>query len=53
MSDLDSSIADSRPTGVFTILEPQDQEISEYFVVQERRGTDFEASKIVKGSSGD
>ena len=30
----------------------QDQEIGEFYVVQERRTTDFEAPKMWKGSSG-
>ena len=34
------------PTNPFTILEPQDQEIGELYVVQERRATDFEAPKL-------
>ena len=40
------------PTEPFTILEPYDQEIGELYLVQERRVTDFEASKLRKGSSG-
>ena len=32
------------PTNPFTILELSDQEIGEFYVVQERRATDFEAS---------
>ena len=35
-----------RPTNLFTILEPQDQEICEFCVVQKRRATDFDASKL-------
>ena len=34
------------PTNPFPILEPQDQEISEYYVVLECRATDFEAPKL-------
>ena len=34
-----------------TNLEPQDQEIGEIYVVQERRETDFEAPKLLKASS--
>ena len=34
------------PTNPFPILEPQDQEISEYYVVQECRASDFEAPKL-------
>ena len=34
------------PTGTFTILEPQDQEISEFYVVQECRTAAFEAPKL-------
>ena len=34
------------PTNIFPILEPQDQEIGEFYVVQERRATDFEAPKL-------
>ena len=33
-------------TGPFTILQPQDQEIGEFYSVQERRSTDFEAPKL-------
>ena len=40
------------PTNPFTILEPRDQEIGEFYLVQERRATDFEAPKLGKGSSG-
>ena len=32
------------PTGPFTIIDPLDQEISEFNDVQERRAADFEAS---------
>ena len=42
----------SFPTSLFPILEPQDQGIAEFYVVQERRATDFEASKLWDGSSG-
>ena len=34
------------PTEHFTILEPRDQEIDEFYAVQERRATDFEAQKL-------
>ena len=40
------------PTDIFTIPEPQDQEIGEFFVVQERRATDYEAPKLWKGRLG-
>ena len=40
------------PTNRFTILEARDQEIDEFYFVQERRPTDFEAPKLGKGSSG-
>ena len=40
------------PTNPFTILEHSDQEIGEFYVVQERRATDFEALKMWKGRSG-
>ena len=40
------------PTNPFTFLEPRDQEIDEFYLVQERRATDFEAPKLGKGSSG-
>ena len=40
------------PTNLFTISELQDQKIVEFYVVQKRRATDFEASKLWKGSSG-
>ena len=39
------------PTGPFTVFEPQDQEVGKFYVVQERRTTDFEASKLWKGRS--
>ena len=35
----------------FTNLEPQDQEIGEFYVVQKRQSTDFEARKLRKGRS--
>ena len=35
-----------RPTGPSTILEPEDQEIGEFYAAQERRATDFKASKL-------
>ena len=38
-------------TGPFTILEPDDQEISELYVVQDRHTSDFEALKLGKGRS--
>ena len=34
------------PTTPFTILEPRDQEISEFYVVQECRAPDFEAPNL-------
>ena len=37
------------PTGPFTILELEDQEIREFYEVQERRSKDFEAPKLWKG----
>ena len=40
------------PTDPFTILELHDQDIGEFYVVQEGRMTDFEASKLRKGRSG-
>ena len=33
------------PTDPFTILDPQNQEINEFYIVQERRTTDFKALK--------
>ena len=39
----------SLPTGPFTIFEPYDQEIGDFYVAQKRRRTDFEASKLRKG----
>ena len=39
------------PTNPFTIAEPHDQEISEFYVVEEHRVTDFEPPKLWKGSS--
>ena len=40
------------PTDPFTISEPRDQEIVDFYVVQDRRTTDFEAQKLRKGRSG-
>ena len=34
-------------TGPFTITDPQDQEIGKFYVVRERRMTDFEASNCI------
>ena len=34
------------------LLKPRDQEISEFYVVQKRRTTDYLRSKIVKESVG-
>ena len=34
------------PTNPFTIFEPQDQEINEFYVDQKRHSRDFEASKL-------
>ena len=39
------------PTSPFTILEPQNPWIDEFYIVQERRVTDFKALKLWKGSS--
>ena len=36
----------SYPTDTFAISEPHDQEIGDFYVVQERRTTDFEAQKL-------
>ena len=41
-----SNLSASCPTNPFTISEPQDQEIVEFYVVQERRATDFVAPKL-------
>ena len=43
----------SRPTGPLTMLKPQHQEISEFYVVLGRRATDFQATKLRKGQSGE
>ena len=40
------------PNGPFTILEPQDQEIGELYIVQERCATYFEVPKLGNGRSG-
>ena len=37
------------PTGSFTIIKPQDQEIGKFYFVQERRTTDLEAHQLWKG----
>ena len=38
-------ITDSYPTSPFTIFEPQNPWIDEFYVVQERRATDLKAPK--------
>ena len=40
------------PTRPFTISEPQDRAIGEFYVVQEGRVTDFQAPKLLKSRSG-
>ena len=40
------------PTNFFTILELRDQGIGEFYLVQARRKTDFEAPNLRKASSG-
>ena len=40
------------PTDLFTVSEPQNQEMDEYHVVQERRATHSEAPKLWKDRSG-
>ena len=40
------------PTSPFQILEPLYPWIDEFYVVQERRATDFKAPKLGNGSSG-
>ena len=40
------------PTGLFSIWEPQEQEVGELHLVQERRETDFGAQKLWKGRAG-
>ena len=47
-----TSATASFPTNPFTMLELQDKEIVEFYVVQERRATDFEAPELWKSSSG-
>ena len=46
MSQPVSLPSSSPPTVPFTFLEPQDQEISQIHLVQERRATDFVALKL-------
>ena len=45
------TILESHPTRPFTILEHQNPWIGEFYVVQERRTTDFKALKLGKGWS--
>ena len=40
------------PTSPFTIFEPQNPWIDEFYLMQERRATYFKALKLWKGSSG-
>ena len=40
------------PIGLFTILEPRDQEIGEFYVVQERCTTYLDTPKLWKGRLG-
>ena len=42
----DLSLTKNTPTGPFTKLELQDQEIGEFCVAQERRATDYKASNL-------
>ena len=42
----------SFPTNRYTISEPRDKDIGEFHVAQNRRATDFEAQKNVKGLVG-
>ena len=42
----------NRATDTFNILEPQIQEIGEFYVVQEHCDMDFEALNFLKGLSG-
>ena len=44
--NLRGKVGDNFPTNLFPILEPRDQEIDELYVVQDRRATDFEATKL-------
>ena len=43
---------DLYPTNPFTFVEAQDQEIGEFYVVQERRATDFKDPKFCKDHIG-
>ena len=45
-------VLDKVPTSPFTTFEPQNPQIDEFCVVQERRATDFKAPKLWKGWSG-
>ena len=47
-----SSLVYAYPTGPFTISEPQDQEVVEFYVVQKCRATDAEVPGLQKGWSG-
>ena len=40
------AILEPRPTKPFTILKPQDREISEFYSVQECRATDYKVPKL-------
>ena len=40
------------PIDPFTISKPRDQEIGEFYVVQDRRAPVFDAAKLRKGQSG-
>ena len=42
----------SNPTYPFTVLEPRDQEIGEFYAIQERCATDWEAPQLYKGRVG-
>ena len=41
-----------RPTDLFTVLEPQNLEKDELYVVRKHQSTDCEAVKVWKGQSG-
>ena len=41
------------PTDLFTILEPQNQEVGESYIIQKRSCDGFWSTKVLKGSVGD
>ena len=51
-NNLREAFLHARPTGLFIISEPQNQENDEFYLDQKRRSTDINTQKAVKDSVG-